>query len=91
MAQVDVAELQVGFEDLLKRARSGEVVVIFNGGEPVARLTPLPTEEEAQRWKPKGEDFADRARQIREYFDLGAPKMTEEEVQAEWDGLRGRN
>jgi len=42
MDKVNVYEAKAHFSDLLKRAESGEEIVIARSGRPVARLVPMP-------------------------------------------------
>lgn len=90
MVEVSVAQLQADLPALLETARRGEKVVIMNDGEPVARLDPLPQIKRMPSWDPTKQTFAERLADVHAAFGLEAPRMSEEEVQAEWDILRGR-
>jgi prevent-host-death family protein len=43
MAEVSVHEAKTHFSRLLKRAATGEEIVIVRSGKPVARLVPMPS------------------------------------------------
>ena len=91
MVEVSLAQLEADFPGLLETARRGEDVVIVSNGEPVARLDPLPELVHMPPWDPTTQSFADRVAEVRTKFALNAPPMSEAEIQAEWDDLRGRS
>lgn len=91
MVKVSMAELQADLPNLLETARGGEDVVIFSEGEPVARLDPLPQTRRLPAWDPSRQTFAERVADVQAAYALEAPKMSEAEIQAEWDILRGRD
>jgi len=75
---VNVQEAKARLSELLKRAQSGEVILLARAGTPVARLQPL---EERRR------DFSEPLRPGFADFDDSAlfEPMTEDELAA-WEG-----
>jgi prevent-host-death family protein len=49
MSQVNVHEAKTRFSRLLRRVAAGEEITIANRGVPVARLVPVPAEENARK------------------------------------------
>ena len=91
MVKVGLAELHADFPALLETARGGEDVVILSDGKPVARLDPLPELLQMPPWDPTKQTFAERIEDLRAKITLETVPMSEAEIQAEWDELRGRN
>ena len=83
MVEVGVLEAKTRLSQLLEAALQGEEVVISRRGKPLVRLAPIdddaPSDLEAHL-------ASLRARLAGDNRD----PMSEDEVQAEWDELRGR-
>lgn len=74
MASYSVAVAKSGLPDLIDRARSGERVVITDGGRPVAELRPV-VEEAAGDAQPEPKTRAEWNEWMRKRRDAG-PRIT---------------